>query len=179
MGFLKFFKFPQHQPFCDSMICSPQIFLCDPFASHSLSISSFLPAHLEALFRLSPSLSWEALGSRKELCQGWAVGMAALKCLRRDEKHHSCLGDSGPPSSCLGLEQVTVLGNEALFQCQIHDALAFPEHRRCKAAPHGTAPLLSPRQGSAPWDPSSGWACLCCIHSSAVPSPGPGFTLIH
>lgn len=124
---------------------------------------------------LPPPLTWEALGSRNELCWGWAVGMAAGKGLRRDEKHRSRSGDSGPPSSCLGLEQVTVLGNGALFQCQIHGALAFPEHRRCKAAPrarhHSSLHVTAQPPGTPPQDGPARAAVTALQSSQEQDSP--------
>lgn len=88
------------------------------------------------------------------------MGMAAVKCLRRDEKHRSCLGNSGPPSSCLGLEQVTILGNGALFQCRIHGALAFPEHGDVKLLPEqSTTPLPTSQLSVLGPPPQDGPAC--------------------
>lgn len=97
---------------------------------------------------------------------GWAVAMAVVKHFKRDLKHCSCSGGSGPPSSWSGLKQVIALGNGALLSCQMHGALAFPEHVRCKPltrAWHTPVPITS-SLSRPPRDPFSGWA-LPVLHS--------------
>lgn len=128
-------------PFCFTFLIN-FLFPPSPFGGFVQFRGSPLPC---------PGKLWEAGRSCAK-----AAGMAAVECLRRDEKHRSPSGDSGPPSSCLGLEQVTVLGNGALFQCQIHGDLAFPEHRRCKAAPraqhHSPLHVTAHPPGTPPQD---------------------------